>query len=140
MEEEASLMDLTNSKRLHEEALEHIVGGVNSPSRAYNGVGGGTPVYMEHAKGAYFWDVDGNKYIDYLGAFGPIITGHAHPHIAEAISYAASNGVLYGTPTKLENKLAKMLKSAIPSLDKVRFTNSGTEAIMTTVRVARAYT
>lgn len=133
-------MNFETSEALHKEALQHIVGGVNSPSRAYNGVGGGIPVYMEKAKGAYFWDVDGNKYIDYLGAYGPIITGHAHPHIAKAISYAATNGVLYGTPTKLENTFAKMLKSAIPSLDKVRFTNSGTEAVMTTIRVARAYT
>lgn len=133
-------MDLTKSTQLHEEALTHIVGGVNSPSRSYKAVGGGAPVYMEHGKGAYFWDVDGNKYIDYLGAYGPIITGHAHPHIAEAITYAATNGTLYGTPTRLENTFAKMLKEAIPSLDKVRFTNSGTEAVMTTVRVARAYT
>ncbi|ASN06871.1 glutamate-1-semialdehyde 2,1-aminomutase [Virgibacillus necropolis] len=130
----------TKSHELHEEALQHIVGGVNSPSRAYKAVGGGAPVYMERAKGAYFWDVDGNKYIDYLAAYGPIITGHAHPHIAKAISHAATNGVLYGTPTKLENTFAKMLKSAIPSLEKVRFTNSGTEAVMTTIRVARAYT
>lgn len=133
-------MDFSNSQALHNEALEHIVGGVNSPSRAYKGVGGGTPVYMEHAKGAHFWDVDDNSYIDYLAAYGPIITGHAHPHIAEAISHAATNGVLYGTPTRLENQFAKMLKSAIPSLEKVRFVNSGTEAVMTTIRVARAYT
>lgn len=133
-------MNISNSEALHEEAQKHIVGGVNSPSRAYKGVGGGTPIYMEHASGPYFWDVDGNKYIDYLAAYGPIITGHAHPHIAEAISAAATNGVLYGTPTKLENKFAKMLKAAIPSLDKVRFVNSGTEAVMTTIRVARAYT
>lgn len=133
-------MDFTKSEQLHEEALEHIVGGVNSPSRAYQAVGGGAPVYMERAKGAYFWDVDGNKFIDYLAAYGPIITGHAHPHIAEAITHAAMNGTLYGTPTSLENKFAKMLQAAIPSLDKVRFTNSGTEAVMTTVRVARAYT
>lgn len=133
-------MDFSKSKELHNEALEHIVGGVNSPSRAYKGVGGGTPVYMEHAKGAHFWDVDDNSYIDYLAAYGPIITGHAHPHIAEAISHAATNGVLYGTPTRLENQFAKMLKSAIPSLEKVRFVNSGTEAVMTTIRVARAYT
>ncbi|MFB4170007.1 glutamate-1-semialdehyde 2,1-aminomutase [Virgibacillus sp. JSM 102003] len=133
-------MDNSKSKELHNEALEHIVGGVNSPSRAYKGVGGGTPVYMEHAKGAHFWDVDDNSYIDYLAAYGPIITGHAHPHIAEAISCAATNGVLYGTPTRLENQFAKMLKSAIPSLEKVRFVNSGTEAVMTTIRVARAYT
>ncbi|MFC4556834.1 glutamate-1-semialdehyde 2,1-aminomutase [Virgibacillus kekensis] len=133
-------MDFSQSKELHEEALDHIVGGVNSPSRAYKAVGGGAPVYMDRARGAYFWDVDGNKYIDYLAAYGPIITGHGHPHIAEAITRAANNGVLYGTPTKLENKFAKMLKEAIPSLEKVRFVNSGTEAVMTTVRVARAYT
>ncbi|MRG87537.1 glutamate-1-semialdehyde 2,1-aminomutase [Salinibacillus xinjiangensis] len=133
-------MDFTNSEVLFKEAQDHIVGGVNSPSRAYKGVGGGTPVFMEQAKGAYFWDVDGNKYIDYLGAYGPIITGHGHPHIAEAITQAAHNGTLYGTPTKLENKFAKMLKDAIPSMDKVRFVNSGTEAVMTTIRVARAYT
>ncbi len=133
-------MNIEKSKQLHTEAQEHIVGGVNSPSRAYKGVGGGTPVYMERGKGAYFWDVDGNKYIDYLAAYGPIITGHAHPHITEAITNAAQNGVLYGTPTALENKFARMLKEAIPSLEKVRFVNSGTEAVMTTIRVARAYT
>ncbi|WP_156291688.1 glutamate-1-semialdehyde 2,1-aminomutase [Oceanobacillus salinisoli] len=133
-------MDFTKSEQLHKEALEHIVGGVNSPSRAYKGVGGGSPVYMERGQGAYFWDVDGNKYIDYLAAYGPIITGHAHPHIAEAITKAANTGVLYGTPTSLENQFAKMLKEAIPSLERVRFNNSGTEAVMTTIRVARAYT
>lgn len=95
---------------------------------------------MERGKGAYFWDVDGNKYIDYLAAYGPIITGHAHPHITKAITTAAENGVLYGTPTALEVKFAKMLKEAMPALDKVRFVNSGTEAVMTTIRVARAYT
>ncbi|MFC7320254.1 glutamate-1-semialdehyde 2,1-aminomutase [Halobacillus campisalis] len=133
-------MKENQSEILFKEAQEHIVGGVNSPSRAYKGVGGGTPVYMERGEGAYFYDVDGQKYIDYLGAYGPIITGHAHPHITEAITKAAQNGVLYGTPTALENQFAKMLKDAIPSLDKVRFVNSGTEAVMTTIRVARAYT
>ncbi|SEQ48138.1 glutamate-1-semialdehyde 2,1-aminomutase [Piscibacillus halophilus] len=133
-------MNRPTSEKLYEEAQEHIVGGVNSPSRAFKGVGGGTPVFMEKANGAHFWDVDGNQYIDYLGAYGPIITGHAHPHITEAIKHAAENGVLYGTPTKLENKFARMLKDAIPSLEKVRFVNSGTEAVMTTIRVARAYT
>ncbi|WP_404458228.1 glutamate-1-semialdehyde 2,1-aminomutase [Oceanobacillus kapialis] len=133
-------MNFTKSQALHEEASQHIVGGVNSPSRSYKAVGGGAPVYMERGQGAYFWDVDGNKYIDFLGAYGPIITGHAHPHIAKAIAHAATTGVLYGTPTKLENQYAKMLKEAIPSLEKVRFVNSGTEAVMTTIRVARAYT
>ncbi|WP_315617447.1 glutamate-1-semialdehyde 2,1-aminomutase [Alkalihalobacillus sp. MEB130] len=133
-------MNWSQSELLYKEAQEHIVGGVNSPSRAYKGVGGGTPVFMEKGQGAYFWDVDGNRYIDYLAAYGPIITGHAHPHITKAIQKAAENGVLYGTPTKLENTFAKMLKEAIPSLEKVRFVNSGTEAVMTTIRVARAYT
>ncbi len=133
-------MRFTNSERIHKEALEHIVGGVNSPSRSYKAVGGGSPVVMERGQGAYFFDVDGNQYIDYLAAYGPIITGHAHPHITEAIKKAAETGVLYGTPTPHEVKFAKILKEAIPSLDKVRFVNSGTEAVMTTIRVARAYT
>ncbi|MFS1516127.1 glutamate-1-semialdehyde 2,1-aminomutase [Bacillus sp. SCS-151] len=133
-------MNFTKSKQLHNEALQHILGGVNSPSRSYKAVGGGSPVTMEKANGAYFWDVDGNKYIDYLAAYGPIITGHAHPHITEAIKTAAENGVLYGTPTRHEITFAKMLKEAMPSLEKVRFVNSGTEAVMTTIRVARAYT
>lgn len=133
-------MNKTQSERLHEEALQHIVGGVNSPSRSYKAVGGGAPTVMERAQGAYFWDVDGNKYIDYLAAYGPIITGHAHPHITKAIMKAAENGVLFGTPTPHELTFAKMLKEAISGMDKVRFVNSGTEAVMTTIRVARAYT
>ncbi|REE90562.1 glutamate-1-semialdehyde 2,1-aminomutase [Paenibacillus taihuensis] len=128
------------SEQLYAEALEHIVGGVNSPSRSFKAVGGGAPVFMKRAQGAHFWDVDDNRYIDYLCAYGPIITGHAHPHITEAITRAAANGTLYGTPTELEITLARMLKEAIPSMDKVRFVNSGTEAVMTTIRVARAYT
>lgn len=133
-------MKFTNSEQLYKEANEVILGGVNSPSRAYKGVGGGTPVFMEKAKGPYFWDADGNQYIDYLAAYGPIITGHAHPHVTKAIQEAAEDGVLYGTPTKHENKFAGMLQEAIPSLERVRFVNSGTEAVMTTIRVARAYT
>lgn len=133
-------MNIETSEKLYEEALKNIVGGVNSPSRSYMAVGGGAPVFMKKGQGAYFWDEDGNRYIDYLAAYGPIITGFAHPHITEAIKRQAELGVLYGTPTKLETELAVMLKAAIPSLDKVRFTNSGTESVMTTVRVARAYT
>ncbi|WP_349409501.1 glutamate-1-semialdehyde 2,1-aminomutase [Pseudalkalibacillus sp. SCS-8] len=133
-------MNRDQSTSLYNEALEHIVGGVNSPSRSFKAVGGGAPVFMEKAEGAYFWDVDGNRYIDYLAAYGPIITGHAHPHITKAITRAAETGVLYGTPTRLENEFAVMLKEAIPSLEKVRFVNSGTEAVMTTIRVARAFT
>lgn len=133
-------MDHSISEQLHEEALKHIVGGVNSPSRSYKAVGGGSPIAMDYGKGAHFYDVDGNKYIDYLAAYGPIITGHGHPHIAKAIAHAAETGVLFGTPTKHEVTFAKMLKQAIPAMDKVRFVNSGTEAVMTTIRVARAYT
>ncbi|MEK4848330.1 glutamate-1-semialdehyde 2,1-aminomutase [Paenibacillus sp. FSL H7-0756] len=133
-------MNRSTSEQLYEEALQHIVGGVNSPSRSFKAVGGGAPVFMKRAGGSRFWDEDGNEYIDYLAAYGPIITGHAHPHITTAITEAAQNGLLYGTPTRLEIKLAKMLKEAIPSMDKVRFVNSGTEAVMTTIRVARAYT
>ncbi|GLC90279.1 glutamate-1-semialdehyde 2,1-aminomutase [Lysinibacillus piscis] len=133
-------MKHTKSETLHAEALQHIVGGVNSPSRSYKGVGGGSPVAMARGKGAYFWDVDGNRYIDYLAAYGPIVTGHGHPHIAKAITHAAENGTLFGTPTEYEVTFAKMLKEAIPSMDKVRFNNSGTEAVMTTIRIARAYT
>jgi glutamate-1-semialdehyde 2,1-aminomutase len=128
------------SEKLYEESLLHIVGGVNSPSRSFKAVGGGAPVFMAKGQGAYFWDVDGNRYIDYLAAYGPIILGHAHPHVTEAITRAAANGTLYGTPTELEIRFARMLKEAIPSLDKVRFVNSGTEAVMSCIRVARAYT
>lgn len=128
------------SENLYKEALQHIVGGVNSPSRSFKAVGGGSPVFMKRGQGAYFWDEDGHRYIDYLAAYGPIILGHAHPHVTAAIVRAAENGTLYGTPTELEIEFARMIKAAIPSLDKVRFVNSGTEAVMTTIRVARAFT
>src|SRR6478672_11383422 len=103
-------MNFTNSERLHNEALEHIVGGVNSPSRSFKAVGGGSPVVMERGDGAYIYDVDGNKYIYYLSGYGPIITGFNHPHIIEAIKNAAETGVLFGTPHRHEIKFAKMLK------------------------------
>ncbi|AVQ33370.1 glutamate-1-semialdehyde 2,1-aminomutase [Staphylococcus muscae] len=133
-------MNFTKSEQLQQQSNEYILGGVNSPSRSYKAVGGGAPVVMKSAKGAYFYDVDGNQYIDYLQAYGPIITGHAHPHITKAIQEQAALGVLYGTPTELEIEFAKKLREAIPSLEKMRFVNSGTEAVMTTIRVARAYT
>lgn len=133
-------MNFSESERIQQEANEYILGGVNSPSRSYKAVGGGAPVVMDRAEGAYFYDVDGNRYIDYLAAYGPIIAGHAHPHITAAIKQAAETGVLYGTPTKHEVTFAKMLREAIPSLEKIRFVNSGTEAVMTTIRVARAFT
>ncbi|MCS1352775.1 glutamate-1-semialdehyde 2,1-aminomutase [Mechercharimyces sp. CAU 1602] len=128
------------SEQLYLEAQDVIVGGVNSPSRSFKGVGGGTPVFMKKAKGAYFWDEDGSRYIDYLGAFGPIILGHAHPVVTAAIVQTATDGTLYGTPTKKEVKFARMLRDAIPSMEQIRFVNSGTEAVMTTIRLARAVT
>ncbi|EOB9264448.1 glutamate-1-semialdehyde 2,1-aminomutase [Staphylococcus aureus] len=133
-------MNFSESERLQQLSNEYILGGVNSPSRSYKAVGGGTPVVMKEGHGAYLYDVDGNKFIDYLQAYGPIITGHAHPHITKAIQEQAAKGVLFGTPTELEIEFSKKLRDAIPSLEKIRFVNSGTEAVMTTIRVARAYT
>ncbi|MGG1662695.1 glutamate-1-semialdehyde 2,1-aminomutase [Brevibacillus sp. NRS-1366] len=133
-------MKRERSAQLHEQAMDVILGGVNSPSRSFKAVGGGAPVTMERASGAYFWDVDGNQYIDYLAAYGPIITGHAHPHVTKVICEAAANGTLYGTPTPWEVTFAGMIRDAIPSMERIRFNNSGTEAVMTCIRVARAYT
>ncbi|PTG50424.1 aspartate aminotransferase family protein [Staphylococcus chromogenes] len=133
-------MNFSKSENLQNQSNEYILGGVNSPSRSYKAVGGGAPVVMKKGQGAYLYDVDGNKYIDYLQAYGPIITGHAHPHITQAIQEQAALGVLFGTLTELEIEFARKLRAAIPSLEKMRFVNSGTEAVMTTIRVARAYT
>lgn len=128
------------SKNLHKQALDVIVGGVNSPSRSFGAVGMDHPVFMKKAQGPYFWDEDGHRYIDYLAAFGPIILGHAHPQVTEAIQRTAETGVLYGTPTEKEIQLAQMLRKAIPSCEQIRFVNSGTEAVMSTIRLARAIT
>lgn len=133
-------MNFSESERLQQLSNEYILGGVNSPSRSYKAVGGDAPVVMKEGHGAYLYDVDGNKFIDYLQAYGPIIAGHAHPHITKAIQEQAAKGVLFGTPTELEIEFSKKLRDAIPSLEKIRFVNSGTEAVMTTIRVARAYT
>lgn len=131
---------LAKSAALYERALRSIVGGVNSPARAYGAVGLPHPVFFDRAAGAHLWDVDGNRYIDYLAAFGPGILGHGHPEITETIARAAANGTLYGAPTPWEVELAERLGAAIPGLEKVRFVSSGTEAVMSAVRVARAYT
>lgn len=133
-------MNRSTSATLYDAARQHIVGGVNSPSRSFKAVGGGAPVFMKRGQGAYFWDEDDNRYIDYLAAYGPVILGHAHPAVTEAIRRCAEQGTLFGTPTELEVRFARLLKEAIPSMERVRFVNSGTEAIMTTIRVARAYT
>jgi glutamate-1-semialdehyde 2,1-aminomutase len=128
------------SKARYADALDVIVGGVNSPSRSFGAVGSEYPIFMKRAQGAYFWDEDNNQYIDYLAAFGPIILGHAHPAVTAAIQTVAAEGVLYGTPTVKEVQFAHMIRDAIPSMEQIRFVNSGTEAVMTTIRLARAYT
>lgn len=129
----------TLSKVWFDEALTRIAGGVNSPSRSFHAVGG-IPLYMQRAHGAYIWDVAGKRYIDYLAAYGPIILGHGHEAITEAITEAARGGVVYGTPHPYEVVFARLLHQAIPSMEQLRFTNSGTEAVMSTIRLARAYT
>lgn len=129
-----------HSETLYERALTHIVGGVNSPARSFKAVGGGAPVFMNRGQGAYMWDVDGNRYIDYLAAYGPGVLGHAHPDIVASLTRAVANGTLYGTPTPWEVELADRLNQALPSMERVRFVSTGTEAVMSAVRVARAYT
>jgi len=133
-------MDSALVEEWQQRAQQVILGGVNSPSRSYKSVGGGTPPTMARAQGAYLYDVDGIKYIDYLAAYGPVILGHAHPEVTLAVQQAAAEGILYGTPTVWEVEFAEMLQAAVPELERLRFVNSGTEAVMTTVRVARAVT
>lgn len=130
----------TESDRLYQRASRTIAGGVNSPSRTFAAVGGGAPVLMAQSHGAYFWDVDRNPYIDYLAAYGALILGHAHPAVVKAAAQALSSGSVFGTPHPGEALLAEALAEAIPGLERLRFTCSGTEAVMTALRVARAFT
>ena len=127
------------SKALFEEAKRLLPGGVNSPVRAFRAVGGDPPV-IERASGCRLFDVDGNAYIDYVGSWGPMIVGHAHPAVVKAIQEAAGLGVSYGAPTPWETELAGMVVEAIPSIEMVRFVNSGTEATMSAIRLARGVT
>ncbi len=127
------------SKALFEEATRLLPGGVNSPVRAFKAVGG-QPVVIEHARGCCLYDVDGQSYIDYVGSWGPMIVGHAHPAVVKAIQEAAAQGVSYGAPTPWETILARMVVEAIPSIELVRFVNSGTEATMSAIRLARGVT
>jgi glutamate-1-semialdehyde 2,1-aminomutase len=130
---------MTKSKTLFERAVKVIPGGVNSPVRAFNGVGG-TPVFIDHAKGACLIDVDGNSYIDYVGSWGPMICGHANPEIIDAVCAVAQKGLSFGAPTELEIELAENICSIMPNMDQVRMTCSGTEATMSAIRLARGYT
>jgi glutamate-1-semialdehyde 2,1-aminomutase len=132
-------MKTTRSEQLFARARTLIPGGVNSPVRAFQSVGG-TPRFIERGRGAYLWDVDGNRYIDYVLSWGPLLLGHAHPRVVEALQAAILRGTSYGAPTALENELAELLIQTIPSIEMVRFVNSGTEATMSALRLARAYT
>jgi len=132
-------MRVERSKALFEEAKKYIPGGVNSPVRAFKSVGD-IPRFIERAKGSHIWDVDGNEYIDYVCSWGPMILGHAHPKVVEAIREQAEKGTSYGAPTALEVELAKMIVELVPSVEKVRMVNSGTEATMSAIRLARGYT
>ena len=127
------------SSQLFVEAEKVIPGGVNSPVRAFKGVGG-TPIFAESAKGAYLYDADGNRFIDYINSWGPMILGHAYPAVVDAVIERAKKGTSFGMPTELETKIAQLAISMVPNIDKIRFVNSGTEACMSAIRLARGYT
>ena len=132
-------MKKTYSKNLFKHALEIIPGGVNSPVRAWKAVGG-TPLFIEKGKGAVIYDADGNSFIDYVCSWGPLILGHAHPKVIAATEKALHNGTSFGAPTEAGLKLCELLVKQIPSIEKVRLVNSGTEAVMSAIRLARGYT
>jgi|SRR5579883_238258 glutamate-1-semialdehyde 2,1-aminomutase len=127
------------SRQLYEEALQLMPGGVNSPVRAFRGVGG-TPIFIERAEGAYLYDVDGNRYLDYIQSWGPMILGHAYPAVIQAVIEASKRGFSFGAPSQAESILAELVIESVPSIEMVRFVNSGTEATMSALRLARAYT
>ena len=130
---------MTKSEALFSRAQQSIPGGVNSPVRAFKAVGG-TPRFIQRAQGAYMWDVDGNRYIDYVLSWGPMILGHSHPEVRDAVQRIAADGLSFGAPTEIEIELAELLCQLIPSMDQVRMTSSGTEATMSAIRLARGFT
>jgi glutamate-1-semialdehyde 2,1-aminomutase len=130
---------MASSEALFEEARRYIPGGVNSPVRAFRGVGG-APVFIDRAQGAYVVDVAGRRYVDYVGSWGPMIVGHAHPEVVGAVQQAAARGLSFGAPTALETQLARRVCQLMPAIEKVRFVNSGTEATMSAIRLARGAT
>ena len=127
------------SDTLFSEAKTVIPGGVNSPVRSFSGVGG-TPVFIDHALGAYIYDSMGKRYIDYVGSWGPMVLGHAHPEVIAAVKAAAEKGLSFGAPTEIETLLAQKVCGLMPSIDLVRMVSSGTEATMSAIRLARGYT
>ena len=129
----------TRSSKLFAAAQKVIPGGVNSPVRAFKSVGG-SPIFIEKAQGAYLYDVDGNSYIDFIASWGPMILGHAHPEVIKALTERARKGTSFGIPTELETKIAELACSMTPNVDQIRFVNSGTEACMSAVRLARGFT
>ena len=132
-------MQLSKSEALFAEAQKYIPGGVNSPVRSFKAVGG-TPPFIARGKGSRVWDVDGNEYIDYLGSWGPLVLGHAHPTIVEVLKKTAEGGTSFGAPVEQEVELAKMICEGLPSVESVRLVSSGTEACMSAIRLARAFT
>ncbi|WP_026470819.1 glutamate-1-semialdehyde 2,1-aminomutase [Alkanindiges illinoisensis] len=132
-------LSTTSNAELFAAANQHIPGGVNSPVRAFKGVGG-TPVFITKAQGAYLWDAAGKRYIDYVGSWGPMILGHAHPDIVTAVQQAAADGLSFGAPTPTETTVADLICDIMPSIEMVRMTSSGTEACMSAIRLARGYT
>lgn len=132
-------MKIYNSEKLIRKARKNIPGGVNSPVRAFKSVGG-TPIFIERGKGSNIYDVDGNKYIDYVCSWGPLILGHSHKEVIKALREASLKGTSFGAPTEAEVKLAELVKSTFHFIDLIRFVNSGTEAVMSAIRLARAYT
>ncbi len=132
-------MKKQESEKLFEAAKNYFPGGVNSPVRAFRSVGG-TPLFIDRGEGCYIYDADGNKYIDFCGSWGPLILGHAHPAVVKKITETVSKGSSFGAPTRLENELAKLILDNNPFLEKLRFVSSGTEAVMSAIRLARGYT
>jgi glutamate-1-semialdehyde 2,1-aminomutase len=132
-------MQRTRSTELFTQAQTLIPGGVNSPVRAFKGVGG-TPLFIERAEGAYLYDADDNEYIDYVGSWGPMIVGHAHPHVIKAVQDTAARGLSFGAPTQLEVELAETVQHFMPSMERIRMVSSGTEATMSAIRLARGFT
>ncbi|MEY3288370.1 MAG: glutamate-semialdehyde--aminomutase [Pseudomonadota bacterium] len=130
---------MTEATVLFSNAKQVIPGGVNSPVRSFNGVGG-TPVFIDHAKGAYIYDSFGKRYIDYVGSWGPMILGHAHPDVITAVKQAAEKGLSFGAPTEIETQMAQRVCDLMPSIELVRMVSSGTEATMSAIRLARGYT
>ena len=132
-------MNQSRSQQLFEQAQQYIPGGVNSPVRSFRAVAG-TPPFIARGQGSHVWDVDGNEYIDFLGSWGPLVLGHAHPAVVEALHRAAEGGTSFGAPVEMEVELARIICEALPSVDSVRLVSSGTEACMSAIRLARAYT